>query len=358
MAQEVERQQKLKSQYKKLVAEKVLFLITIAILTVMFSIYAISSGSSDLSFSDVLKAFLGKCDERTRLIVFDIRLVRVVAAILAGIGLAIGGAAIQSLFHNPLASPFTLGISQGAAFGAAIGIIVLGGGATSSAASDSVTILHPSVVVVCAFLGSMLSTAVVLALAQIKRFSPEAVVLSGVALSSLFSAATTIIQYFASDVKIAALVFWTFGDIGRASWNDVKIMAVFVILAWLYFVANSWNYNAIASGEDVAKSLGVNVERTRFLGILVSSFITSVIVSFLGIIGFICLVAPHIARRFIGNDQRFLTLASGLVGAFLLLLSDTVARLIIQPVVLPVGAVTSFLGAPLFLYLLIRGKKV
>lgn len=358
MTQEVEKHKKLKSQYKKLVAEKVLFLITIAILTVLLSVYAISSGSSDLSFSDVLKAFLGKSDERTVLIVFDIRLVRVVAAILAGIGLAIGGAAIQSLFHNPLASPFTLGISQGAAFGAAIGIIVLGGGVASSAASDSVTILHPSLVVTCAFLGSMLSTAVVLALAQIKRFSPEAVVLSGVALSSLFSAATTTVQYFASDVKIAALVFWTFGDIGRATWDDVKIMAVFVILAWLYFLASSWNYNAIASGEDVAKSLGVNVEKTRFLGILVSSFITSVIVSFLGIIGFICLIAPHIARRFIGNDQRFLTIASGLVGGFLLLLSDTVARLIIQPVVLPVGAVTSFLGAPLFIYLLIRGKKV
>lgn len=350
--------QKLNLQYKRLVFGRVVFLCVAAFLTILLSIYAISSGSSDLSFSDVLKAFLGKCDERTRLIVFDIRLVRVLAAILAGIGLAIGGAAIQSLFHNPLASPFTLGISQGAAFGAAIGIIVLGGGATSSAASDSVTILHPSVVVTCAFLGSILSVVVVLILAQIKKFSPEAVVLSGVALSSLFGAATTVVQYFASDVKIAALVFWTFGDIGRASWDDVKVMAVFVILSWLYFVANSWNYNAIASGEDVAKSLGVNVERTRFFGILVSSFITSVIVSFLGIIGFICLVAPHIARRFIGNDQRFLMVASGLTGAFLLLLSDTVARLIIKPVVLPVGAVTAFLGAPLFLYLLVRGKRV
>lgn len=358
MAQQMEKQQRLSLQYKKLTFGKLVFLCIVAILIILLSLYAILSGSSDLTFSDVLKAFLGKSDERTALIVFDIRLVRVVAAILAGIGLAIGGAAIQSLFHNPLASPFTLGISQGAAFGAAIGIIVLGGGVASSAASDSVTILHPSVVVTCAFLGSMLSTAVVLALARIKRFSPEAVVLSGVALSSLFSAATTIIQYFASDVKIAALVFWTFGDIGRATWNDVKIMAVFVILAWLYFLVNSWNYNAIASGEDVAKSLGVNVERTRFLGILVSSFITSVIVSFLGIIGFICLIAPHIARRFIGNDQRFLTLASGLIGGFLLLLSDTVARLIIKPVVLPVGAVTSFLGAPLFMYLLIRRKKV
>ncbi|BCS82164.1 FecCD family ABC transporter permease [Anaerocellum diazotrophicum] len=347
----------LQREYLKLTTRKIVFLVVVCILIFILAVYAIVVGSSNLNFVDVLKTLIGKGDERTKLIVFNIRLVRVLAAILAGIGLAISGSATQTLLHNPLASPFTLGVSQGAAFGAAVGIILLGGGTTSSSASDSVVILNPSVVVICAFLGAMISSVVVILLAQVKKFSPESVVLSGVALSSLFSAATTIIQYFASDVKIAALVFWTFGDIGRASWNDVKILCVFVLLSWLYFFKNSWDYNAIESGEDVAKSLGVNVERKRIVGIFISSFVTSVTVSFLGIIGFICLLGPHIARRFVGNDQRFLIAASGVVGGFLLLLSDTVARLIISPVVLPVGAVTSFLGAPLFLYLLIRRKK-
>jgi len=347
----------LQREYLKLTTRKIVFLVVVCILTFILAVYAIVVGSSNLSFIDVLKTLIGRGDERTKLIVFNIRLVRVLAAILAGIGLAIGGSLTQTLLHNPLASPFTLGVSQGAAFGAAVGIILLGGGTTSSSASDSVVILHPSIVVTCAFLGSMISSVVVILLAQVKKFSPESVVLSGVALSSLFSAATTIIQYFASDVKIAALVFWTFGDIGRASWNDVKILCVFVLLSWLYFFKNAWDYNAIESGEDVAKSLGVNVEKKRIAGIFISSFVTSVTVAFLGIIGFICLLGPHIARRFVGNDQRFLIAASGLVGGFLLLLSDTVARLIISPIVLPVGAVTSFLGAPLFLYLLIRRKK-
>lgn len=347
----------IQNEYKKLAAKKIAFLIILLTLTAVLAVYAIMIGTSNLSFFDVLQTLIGKGNERTRLIVFNIRLVRVLAAILAGIGLAIGGSATQTLLHNPLASPFTLGVSQGAAFGAAVGIILLGGGTTSSSASDSVVILHPSIVVTCAFLGSMISSIVVILLAQFKKFSPESVVLSGVALSSLFSAATTIIQYFASDVKIAALVFWTFGDIGRASMDDVKILCVFVLLSWLYFFKNVWDYNAIESGEDVAKSLGVNVERKRIAGIFISSFVTSVVVAFLGIIGFICLLGPHIARRFVGNDQRFLIAASGLVGGFLLLLSDTVARLIISPIVLPVGAVTSFLGAPLFLYLLIRRKR-
>lgn len=141
-------------------------------------------------------------------------------------------------------------------------------------------------------------------------------VLSGVALGSLFSAATIIIQYFASDVQVAAIVFWTFGDIGRASWRDLEIMVLVIAVAFLYFMANRWNYNALDGGEETAKGLGVNVEKVRLLGMFTASLITAAIVSFLGIIGFIGLVGPHLMRRLIGGDHRFLIPAAGVMGGF------------------------------------------
>lgn len=172
-----------------------------------------------------------------------------------------------------------------------------------------------------------------------------------------FAAATTLIQFFAQDVQVAAIVFWTFGDLGRASWPDVRIMFFLVMLALLYFMLHRWDYNAIDSGEETAKGLGVDVEKLRLGGMLISSLITSVAVAFLGIIGFIGLVAPHMMRRVIGGDHRFLIPGTTVMGCLLLLASDTLARTIIKPVVLPVGAITSFMGAPLFLYLLSRGFK-
>jgi len=182
-------------------------------------------------------------------------------------------------------------------------------------------------------------------------------VLAGVALGSLFSAVTMILQYFADDVRVASVVFWTFGDIGRVSWKDLGIMSVVVGISLIYFMFNRWNYNALDSGEETAKGLGVDVEKVRLLGMFVSSLIAAVITSFVGIIGFIGLVAPHIMRRLIGGDHRFLIPASSVMGGLILLASDTLGRTIISPVVLPVGAITSFLGAPIFLYVLSRGYK-
>jgi len=180
-------------------------------------------------------------------------------------------------------------------------------------------------------------------------------VLAGMALSTLFEAGTSIVQNFAPDVRVAATVFWRFGDLGRASWNEVAIMAIIISISTVYFLIRRWDYNALDSGEESAQGLGVNVQRVRLGGMFTASLITAVVVSFLGIIGFIGLVGPHLTRRFIGGDHRFLIPASALTGTLLLLVSDTVARTIIAPVVLPVGTVTAFLGAPLFLYLLMKG---
>ena len=180
---------------------------------------------------------------------------------------------------------------------------------------------------------------------------------AGVALGSLFSAGLSLVQYVAADVEVAAIVYWTFGDVGRATWGNVGVMAAVTALGTVYFVANGWNYTALHAGDQTAASLGVNVERVRIVGMIVASLVTASIISFVGIIGFVGLVVPHIVRKSIGSDERFLLPASTLVGAILLLASDTVARLVIAPVVLPVGILTSFLGAPLFLYLVIAGRE-
>ena len=203
----------------------------------------------------------------------------------------------------------------------------------------------------------MMSTVVILGMSRVKRITPEMMVLAGVALSSVFSGGTTLLQYFADDVKVAAVVFWTFGNLGSTSWREIIIMAAVVAASLIYFMFNRWNYNALQNGENTAKGLGVNVESMRIIGMIVCSLTASVIVSYIGIINFIGLISPHLMRRVIGSDYRYLLPASAMGGAILLLLSDTVARLAVQPVVLPIGAITSFLGAPLFMYLIFKGGK-
>jgi iron complex transport system permease protein len=341
--------------YLRYTRRKIFIIYLLALLTILLGVYAINAGSAKLSPAQVLLTLLGKAEGRLNIIIWNIRLPRVLAAVTAGIGLSVAGCVMQNLLRNPLASPFTLGISQGAAFGAAMAIIALGAGSTHSTSADAVIINNPYLVTISAFVGAMATTLVVLFLAQVRGVTPEAMVLAGVALGSLFSAATIILQYFASDVQVASIVFWTFGDIGRASWRDLEIMAAVTGAALLYFMANRWNYNALDGGEETAKGLGVDVEKIRLAGMFVASLVTAVTVSFLGIIGFIGLVGPHMMRRVLGGDHHFLIPASSVMGGLLLLASDTLARTIISPVVLPVGAITSFMGAPLFLYLLSRG---
>lgn len=336
---------------------KVLIISLLIVLIALLGVYAVHAGSAHLAPAQVLKTLLGKAEGNSNVIIWNIRLPRVLTAIVAGAGLSVAGCVMQNILRNPLASPFTLGVSQGAAFGAAVGIVALGAGSTQSTANDAIIINNPYLVTISSFLTAMAATLVILLLARFKGVSPESMVLAGVALGSLFSACTIILQYFASDVQVASIVFWTFGDIGRASWRDFEIMAVVTAAALIYFMLNRWNYNALDSGEETARGLGVDVEKIRLTGMVVTSLITAVAVSFLGIIGFIGLVGPHMMRRLLGGDHRFLIPASGVMGGLLLLASDTLARTIIAPVVLPVGAITSFIGAPLFLYLLTRGYK-
>ncbi len=345
------------TMYHKYTARKKVVISLLFLLIVIASLFAINAGSTSLNPLQVIQAILGKGNDVSDIVIWQIRLPRVLAAIIAGAGLSVAGCVMQNNLRNPLASPSTLGISNAAAFGANMAIILFGAGSIQSTGTDAVMINNPYLVTASAFIWAMAGTVIILFLAKFRGFSPEAMVLAGVALSSLFSAGTILIQYFAQDVQIAAAVFWTFGDLGRAAWNEVFILAGIVGFSFIYFMLRRWEYNALDSGEETAKSLGVHVENIRMVGMFIASLITAVAVSFLGIIGFIGLVGPQIMRRIIGEDHRYLIPASALAGSLLLLVSDTLARTMVAPVVLPVGAITSFFGAPLFLYLLARGYQ-
>lgn len=343
--------------YRSYTRRKALFITAVVLATLALGVFSMTLGSAGVTPLEVLKALVGQADQRTAQIVIHIRLVRVLAAVVAGIGLSVAGCVMQGVLLNPLASDYTLGVSQGAAFGAALAIVAMGAGSVQSTGADAVIIKNPYLVTFAAFAGAISATLAILVLARYKGISPEAMILAGIAFGSLFSAGTVITQYFANDVQVASIVFWTFGDIGRASWQELAIMSAVTLPVTAFFILNRWNYNALESGDDTAKSLGVNVGRTRMAGMFLASLMTSVAVSFLGIIAFVGLVSPHLVRRIIGSDYRYLIPGACAMGALLLLVSDTLSRTIIAPVVLPVGAITSFMGAPLFLYLLAKGYR-
>jgi len=344
-------------RYRESINKKVLFIVTFVVLLLFLVILSICVGAVHIPIGEVILALLGKSGEISHSIIYDIRLPRIFTAIVAGMGLAVAGAAMQSILRNPLGSPFTLGISHAAAFGAAFAVIVLGAGTVGSTTTDAVMLNNPYIVTISAFAGSLISTFVILLLAKLKSATPETMILAGVALGSLFMAGYTAMQYFATDTELATIVFWTFGDAGRTTWRDLGLMVGVTAPAVVYFTRKSWDYSVMDAGDESAKSLGINVGRLRLIGMLVAGLVTALTVSFCGIIGFVGLVVPHIVRKIIGGDEKFLIPASCLVGGALLLAADTAARTVIAPIVLPVGILTSFLGAPLFIYLVLRGRR-
>jgi iron complex transport system permease protein len=223
--------------------KKLTFAVSVAA-TVVIALFAVNSGSLNIPVAEIIKSIFGKADSQSQIVVMNIRLPRVTAAVVVGATLAVSGAVMQCVLRNPLASASTLGVSQGAAFGAALGIIVFGGGVVNSdSAATAVSINNPYIVTICAFLFGSLSTAVVIGLARFKKdLGPGGLILAGVALSSLFSGGSTLLQYFADETKISAVVFWTFGNLGSAGWTELLILAVVFVASLVYFLLNRWNY--------------------------------------------------------------------------------------------------------------------
>lgn len=315
---------------------------------------ALTAGSYQVPLPELLKAIFGKAEQANiNTVIHNLRLPRVLTAMFGGAGLGLVGCVLQAILRNPLASASTLGISQGASFGAAFAIIVLGAGVQGSAVA-AVKLINPVLISFCAFIGSIAVSILILGLSRVRKITAEGMILAGVALSAMLGGATILLQFFADEVQLASVVFWSFGDLGRTGWREVGIIALVTGAVALYFLFNRWEYNAMEAGEQTAVSLGVNVAGRRIANMLLCSVAAAVIVSYVGIINFIGLVAPHIVRRLIGNNHVFLLPGSAFMGGILLLLADLVARMTIAPVILPIGAITSFMGGPLFLYLLFK----
>lgn len=333
--------------YRKNQVKSISFLIILSGVLVLTILLSLRAGSYETPIGELIKGIFGQSsDHKINLVVRNNRLPRIITAILAGGGLGFAGCILQAVLRNPLASSSTLGVSQGATFGAAFAIVVLDMGSTTGFG-----------IPLCAFLGSIAVALVILGLSKFRQISPEGIVLAGVAISSMFTGATTLVQYFADEVQLSMLVFWTFGDLGSTGWEDLVGLSVVVAILCVYCFAHRWDYNALLSGEETAISLGINVRRLTLVGMILCCLTSSAVVSNVGLISFIGLVAPHIVRMVVGNNHVYLIPGSVLGGTTLLLLGDLFARTVISPVILPIGAITSFLGGPLFLYLLFKGGK-
>ena len=315
-------------------------------------------GSSHMTVADCFAALAKKGSAAQVRIIWNIRIPRVLAAILAGAGLSLAGLVMQTNLNNPMASPSTLGVSNAAVFGANLSIIAFAGGFldTGNHLSSYTVGMNPYATSLMAFVFSTLSILLILGLCRLRAFQPGVVVLAGIAIGAVWTAATTILQFYATDVGLSAAVVWTFGDLGRATYRTDLIMAVVVLIGFVSFSFLSWRFNALLSGDAAAKSMGVNVDLLRFVTMLLASVMTAVCVSFLGIIGFVGIICPHVVKRLLGQDHRVSIPASALSGSILLLLADTFSRSLGNGSALPVGAITSMLGAPFFLAIIFSRK--
>jgi len=327
------------ARYRARGRRTVLGLVGLVMVVALVAVVGLTVGRYHLSAAEVLTTLTGGGDGRAAVVIWRIRLPRIAAAVVAGWGLSLSGLLIQTLMRNPLASPSTLGLSHGAAFGAAAAV-VLGGGLAAVPAA--------------AFAGALATTVVILALTRRRRLEPSAIVLAGVAFSALFSAATIVTQYLATDRDLAVIVFWAFGDVTRATVEQVGVTGAVTLVLSLWALRRAWDFNALAAGDDGARSLGVDVDGLRRWGMVAATLLAALVTAFHGVIAFLGLLAPHTARLVVGTDTRLAVPGCAVVGALLLLVADTAGRGLVGTGSLPVGVVTSFLGAPLFLVLLLR----
>lgn len=321
------------------------------------TVYALSLGTNDLTLAQALQILAGpvlpagSIAEVTSLqekVVLQLRLPRIAMAVVAGAGLTVAGVMMQGITRNPLVSPFTVGLSPAAAFGAALAILF---GALQMPGVGSIMIVGG------AFAMSLLCAGIVLGVAGLSGTSATTIILAGIGLTYLFSALTATLQFVATQEQLAAIVHWTFGSLNASDWNEVALAGVILAVSIPVFWRMAWALNALAAGEETAASLGHDLKRVRLVTAVLSVLITAGIISFTGVIGFVGLVAPHIARMIIGNDHRALIPFSMIVGAILLLVADTIGRTLFSPAVIPVGIVVAYVGVPLFVHLILRQKK-
>lgn len=323
-------------------------LLVLAISVFVLYFICISFGSARIPLADVWSTIFGNPPNwGVESIVMDFRSPRVLAAAIVGAALSLGGMAMQALFRNPMASPSVLGISSGASFGAAFYI-----------AYGSVIVMSAFGTMMCAFAMAMLTMLLVYGLAYKRRGGVQTtmLLLAGMAVSALFGGLTSMIQFFSDEDTVTAIVFWTMGSFDGVVWGDIRVMLVCVVIGALLILLNLRELNLMTAGESKAKALGVNVRRVRMMLILGSSLLVAGTVSVCGVISFVGLIIPHVFRSFVGPDHKRLAPLCILGGAVFLMVIDTFSRSVMPPYELPIGVMTSIIGAPFFLWIL-RSRK-
>lgn len=305
------------------------------------------TGPSALSPGRILQGLVnpGALSAPEAAIIWSIRLPSALMAVTVGAALALSGAEMQTVLNNPLASPFTLGVSSAASFGASLAIVL--GLGLPFLPQDAVVALN-------AFVFAFGSVLLLQAMARARRGGVQSIVLFGIALVFAFNALTALVQFIASQEALQQLVFWTMGSLSRASWRSVAAMAVVLVIATPFSWTAARALTALRLGEDRAASAGVDVARLRFLSLLRASLLSATAVAFVGVVGFIGLVGPHIARLLVGEDHRLYLPASVLSGALLMSLASALSKSLVPGALLPVGVVTAVIGVPAFLILIFR----
>ncbi|HCZ8412193.1 TPA: iron ABC transporter permease [Proteus mirabilis] len=336
-------------EYQRQILRRFFYLMILGGVLCSVLILDFTLGPSGLSLTELWNTLISPetADAGTRVIVWDIRLPYSLMAVIVGMSLGLAGAEMQTILNNPLASPFTLGVSSAAAFGAALAI-VLGIGIPGVPAQWFIS--------VNAFIFALLATLLLDFISRWMRVSTSGIILFGIALVFTFNAAVSIMQFIANEDTLQGLVFWTMGSLNRASWDKLYILLVVLVIIFPLSLMNAWKLTALRLGEDRAMSFGINVRRLRLTTLLRISIISALAVAFVGPIGFTGLVAPHIARMTFGEDHRFYLPASALIGALVLSIASLVSKNLLSGVIIPVGIVTSLVGIPFFVSIILRHR--
>ncbi|MFP1767601.1 FecCD family ABC transporter permease [Lonsdalea quercina] len=336
-------------RYQHIVRHRMLIMAVLVIAIVASLLLDFVLGPSGLPLETLWQTLTdpAAADAGIRVIVWDIRLPYALMAVVVGLALGLAGAEMQTILNNPLASPFTLGVSSAAAFGAALAI-VLGIGIPGIPAQWFIS--------ANAFLFALLAALLLDAITRWTQVATSGVVLFGIALVFTFNALVSMLQFVANEDTLQGLVFWTMGSLARASWEKLGVLLLVLAVVMPLSMMNAWKLTALRLGEDRAISFGINVRRLRLATLLRISILSALSVAFVGPIGFIGLVAPHIARLIFGEDHRFYLPASALTGALVLSLASVVSKNLLPGVIIPVGIVTSLVGVPFFLSIILRHR--
>ena len=333
--------------YENIVRRKlyiILFLVAGILLSTIINIFV---GSSGLTIRETLSALIKQASRGSNLIVWEIRMPVAVSAILIGAALGIAGCEMQTILRNPMASAYTLGLSSAASFGASLAIVL----------NIGITVVSNYVIALNSLTFTLFAALIIIGFA--KKFNSERgiIILFGIALNFLFGSLTTILKYIADENDLQSVIFWSFGSLTKISWEKLIIIFVVTVICVILLIRKSWVLTAMSLSDVNAKSLGVNVDKTRRNTIFIVALLAAVTVSFAGPIGFIGLVAPHIARMISGEDQRFFMPISALTGALFLSVAAILCKTLIPGTILPIGLITSIIGIPFFVSLIVRKKR-